>query len=81
MSLRCWWFGHEPHPEDPAPPECVTCMHCGELVPCGDMVGDTRHAHMVDWLRYWFWRRWVPEACRACGGRFRHRSDCDGIPF
>lgn len=81
VRLRCWWLGCEPHPQDPAPPEYVTCMHCGEPVPYGDMVGDTRHNRATDWLRYWLWRRWYPAKCLACGGRFGCRDGCDGIPF
>lgn len=77
----CWWFGCAPHPQDPAPPDELTCMHCGRNVPYGDLVGDTRHNRTMDWLRYWLWRRWLPAKCPACGARYGHRSDCDGIPF
>lgn len=34
-----------------------------------------------DLLRYWLWRRWFPAKCTACGARYGHRGDCDGIPF
>ncbi len=81
VRLRCWWYGHEQHPQDSAPPESATCMHCGDYVPYGDMVGDTRRNRTLDWLRYWLWRRWLPAKCPACGARFGHRGDCDGIPF
>jgi hypothetical protein len=63
----CWWFGCAPHPQDPAPPDELTCMHCGMNVPYGDLVGDTRHNRTMDWLRYWMWRRWIPAKCPACG--------------
>lgn len=81
VRLRCWWFGCEPHPQDSAPPDEITCMHCYRNVPYGDMVGDTRHNRTIDWLRHWMWRRWVPAKCSACGTRFGHRGYCDGIPF
>jgi len=81
VRLRCWWFGCEPHPQDSALPDELTCMHCGRNVPYGDMVGDTRHNRTMDWLRYWLWRRWLPAKCPACGARYGHRGDCDGIPF
>ncbi len=80
-KLRCWWHGHERHPQDSAPPEETTCMHCGEYVPYGDMVGDTRHGRMMERLRYWHPLRWLPRRCAACGAMFGHRGDCDGIPF
>lgn len=81
VRLRCWWFGCEPHPQDPAPPDEITCMHCFRNVPYGDMVGDTIHNRTKDGLRYWLWRRWLPAKCPACGARYGHRGDCDGIPF
>jgi hypothetical protein len=79
--VRCWWYGHEQHPQDSAPPDEATCMHCGEYVPYGDMVGDTRHNRLMERLRYWLFRRWIPSKCPACGGRFRCLQDCDGVPF
>lgn len=79
--LRCWWFGCAQHPQDSAPPDYATCMHCGECVSYGDMVGDTRHNRTMGWLRYWMWRRWLPEKCPACGARYGHKGDCDGVPF
>lgn len=81
VRLRCWWLGCEQHPQDPAPPDYATCMHCGECVPYGDMIGDTRRNRTMGWLRYWMWRRWWPEKCPACSSRFGHSDDCDGIPF
>lgn len=81
VGLRCWWYGHEQHPQDSAPPESATCMHCGEYVPYGDMVGDARHNRVMGSLSYWLWRRWRPAKCPACGARYGHRGDCDGIPF
>lgn len=77
----CWWFGCAPHPQDTAPPDELECMHCGMNVPYSDMVGDTRHNRTIGWLRYWLWRRWIPAKCYACGARFGHRENCDGVPF
>lgn len=81
VRLRCWWLGCEQHPQDPAPPDYSLCMHCGDAVPYGNMVGDTRYNRVMGWLRYWMWRRWMPEKCHACGARYGHRGDCDGLPF
>ena len=78
-SLLCWWCGHEQHPQDSAPPESATCMYCGEPVPYGDMVGDTRHSRTMDGLRYWLFRRWWPARCGDCGKRFGGHSEC--LPF
>jgi len=81
VRLRCWWLGCEQHPQDPAPPDYATCMHCGGIVSYGDMVDDTLRNRTMRWLRYWMWRRWLPEKCSACGARYGHRGDCDGLPF
>lgn len=84
VRLRCWWYGHEQHPQDSAPPESATCMHCGDCVPYSDMVGDTRHNRLIDrwhWLKWTLVRRYLPRKCPACGSRFGHSDDCDGIPF
>lgn len=59
-------------------------MHCGECVPYSDMVGDTRHARFMDYLRRMYWHvigRWRPTNCPACGGRGGCKPGCDGIPF
>lgn len=82
--IRCWWFGCEGHPQDPAPPDYLGCMHCGDIVPYGDMVGDTRHNRMVERLRWVKWKlleSWRPTPCPACGKRGECADDCDGIPF
>ena len=50
MRLRCWWFGCTPDPLDHTPPDYLECMHCGESVGYGDLVGDTRHHRFMDWL-------------------------------
>jgi hypothetical protein len=84
VRLRCWWFGHEQHPQDYTPPDEATCMHCGEYVPYSDMVGDTRHNRAIDSMHRVWWHivgRWLPHKCHACGERFKCKPDCDGIPF
>jgi len=80
--IRCWWFGCEGHPQDPAPPEYLECMYCGDIVPYGDMVGDTRHNRFKAWAIYWFWRKWWPAKCADCGRRWRACDESvDHIPF
>lgn len=81
VRLRCWWLGCEQHPHDSAPPEYATCIHCGECVPYGDMVGDTRHNRAKAWARYWLWRKWWPAKCSDCGGRWQHDATRDHLPF
>ena len=79
--LLCWWFGCRPyfqcsHDQGDATP----CARCGAPDCCyGDMVGDTRHARLKRWLRYWLWRRWVPAKCEDCGKRFGGHDQC--LPF
>ena len=70
-NLRCWWFGCEPHPEDPAPIEHLECMHCGELMDYEGLVGITRYRAFKEWCRYWFFRKWWPVKCEVCGKRWR----------
>lgn len=77
---RCWWRGCERHPQDPAPQDYVTCMHCGDIVSYGDEVGDTRRNRTIEWL-WRQYRRIVPRKCPSCGSRFEHRDDCDELPF
>lgn len=79
--LRCWWFGCEADPQDHAPPEYAKCMHCGQAVPYSDAVGDTRHNYAKAWARYWLWRKWWPERCAYCGGRWTHDETKDHVPF
>lgn len=81
--LRCWWFGCEAHPQEHCHRDdgWLTCMHCGHEVPYGDLVGDTRHNRAKAWARYWLWRRWWPERCGDCGGRWTHDETKDHVPF
>lgn len=81
QRVSCWWRGHEPHPQDPSPPEALSCMHCGGWVSYGDMVGDTRQNAFKNWARYWLFRRWFPKKCSMCGRRRGHSLECDDIPF
>lgn len=80
MNIKCWWFGCEPHPQDPSPPEFLMCDRCGENVSYGDLVGDTRHERFKAWVKYYFFRKWWPEKCKSCGRRFKPCDD-DCIPF
>ena len=80
---RCWWFGCEPHPQEYCHrgDDWLTCMHCGRETPYGDLVGDTRHNRAKAWARYWLWRKWWPEKCSDCGGRWTHDDTRDHLPF
>jgi hypothetical protein len=79
--IRCWWFGCEPRPDDPAPPDYLECQHCGELVTYGDLVGYTRHNRArarVMYVLSFVWR----DRCPDCGRRFGPCDDrVDHIPF
>lgn len=79
--LRCWWFGCEPHPQDPAPPEFLECYRCGGIVDYGDLVGYTRHERAKDWAHYWMFRKWWPKKCFDCGHRWKCDETKDHIPF
>ena len=79
--LRCWWFGCEGHPQDPAPPEYLHCAHCDQVVDYSDMVGDTRHNRAKAFAAHWLWRKWWPKKCPCCGGRWRHDETHDHLPF
>lgn len=82
-NLVCWWFGCRPdydHPGEVAPNYIVPCSRCGAPdTPYADRVGDTRHQHAVDFLRYWGFRRWWPTRCASCGKRFGAHREC--LPF
>jgi hypothetical protein len=77
--VLCWWFGCEPHPQDPTPAEYAQCQRCGEIVTYEHMVGITRYNAAKGWLRYWMFRRWWPSPCVDCGKRFGHHHEC--LPF
>jgi len=80
---RCWWLGCEAHPQEYCHrnDDWLTCLHCGREVGYGDLVGDTRHNRAKEWARYWFWRKWWPERCSTCGGRWTHDETKDHLPF
>lgn len=82
IPLRCWWFGHEQHPQDSAPVEEARCMHCGDYVSYADRVGDTRHLRLVDALNRFKWK-WLERTkpCEVCGQRRVCAPECDRIPF
>ena len=75
--IRCWLFGCEPHPQDPAPIEHLQCRRCGEVMQYSDLVGDTRWNRVKE--RATFWRDWFPERCFDCGKRYGKHKDC--LPF
>lgn len=82
MGINCWYFGHEHHPDDSTPIEAITCIKCGELMSYDDLVGDTRHLRLIDFMRHWFFRKWFPAKCTACGRRWRECDETvDHIPF
>lgn len=77
MKLRCWWFGcrgYNPDYDD-------LCGRCGQEIPYHDLVGDTRHEYFKFLLKYWFYRKWIPEKCKDCNKRYGRHTDCDEIPF
>lgn len=83
MRIYCWWFGCKPHPQDPAPPEHITCFRCSELVPYSDLVGDTRHQRFIDGAKSLWYRltKWWPRYCLICKSR-RCDNDIDThLPF
>jgi len=82
MGIYCWWFGHDRHPDDYSPPDEITCMNCGRHMSYDDLVGDTRHMRFMNFVRYWFFRKWFPAKCLDCGRRWRECDDTvDHIPF
>ena len=81
--LRCWWLGCEPHPQEQyhRDDNMLRCVHCGEEVSYGDLVGDTRQNRAREWAHYWLWRKWWPARCECCGGRWMHDETKDHLPF
>lgn len=87
IRLSCWWFGCDPdydedrdHPCGLSPNYVVPCKRCGAHdTDYADRVGDTRHNRLMEWLRYWCFRRWWPAPCVDCGKRFGDHSEC--LPF
>lgn len=83
LGLLCWWFGCLPdydHPCELSPNYVVPCRRCGERdTSYADRVGDTRHAKLIQVLRYWLWRRWMPAKCSDCGKRRGGHDQC--LPF
>lgn len=80
MGIRCWWLGHEKHPDD-YDPEHAQCIHCGDHVSYADLVGDTRHNRFKEWCNYYFFRKWWSAKCSSCGHRFKHDESNEHIPF
>ena len=78
-KFRCWWFGCEPHPQDPAPPEYLECQHCGGYVDYYSLVGICVYRTVTEWLAYWLLRKWFPVKCKDCGNRYGCDDGC--LPF
>ena len=87
-KLRCWWFGCVP--DESRVCGCDSDRNYDYNTPCkrcdcfdvsyADMVGDTRHNRLKEWLRYWLFRRWIPAKCPDCGKRpYKPCDKC--IPF
>lgn len=55
------------------------CQRCDNAVSYSDMVEDTPYKRLRDWIKYWFFRKWIPAICRQCGRRYGNHYDC--IPF
>ena len=82
MGIRCWWFGCEPHPQDCADPEFIECRHCGEIVSYEHLVGLRLYNDVKKFCRHWFFRKWIPKKCWACGHRWKKCDESfDHIPF
>ena len=79
--LRCWWFGCEQHPQDPSPPDSVSCMHCGGYVEYSHLVGDTRHSRFMESCARFSWRMLFPRKCVDCGHRYKCDETVDHLPF
>ena len=86
--LLCWWFGCAPDFDD----EGVLldyqyggdpkCKRCGDDVCFGDIVGDTRHNRLIEWLKNWLYSKWIPLKCEYCGRIWRKcDKSIDHIPF
>lgn len=77
--LICWWFGCKPDYGN-AGTSHTPCSRCGEWdIDYAILVGDTRHSHLKDHLRFWLFRLWIPERCRDCGKRRCADDTC--LPF
>lgn len=83
MNPLCNWFGCKGpgfDPDDFLPRSGSLCVRCGEEIPYGDLVGDTRHNRTARRLAYWLFRKWWPEKC-TCGKRFAHEETDRCLPF
>jgi hypothetical protein len=77
-KLICWFFGCIWDQQDTAPLEYLECKRCGGFVQYSDMIGDTRHNRLKEYLLHFF-RIFVPGKCIDCGKRYGDHSNC--IPF
>lgn len=81
MRFRCWFFGCQPKLDDLTPPEYLECHRCGENICYGDIVGDNRYYRFKEFLKWWLFRKWIPEKCYSCGKRYRCDDIGHDIPF
>lgn len=60
-----------------------SCIRCDrELVDDVDRcVWESRHAIVIGFFRYWFFRRWLPEICPTCGKRLNQCDSDNCLPF
>ena len=94
MNIRCWWDGHEPDYSSQAfdgdPNDYgwhTPCKRCGLWdIEYHELVEDTRKQKLINWCRFWFFRKWWPIKCGICGRRWKKCPEndehfCDSIPF
>jgi len=78
MGIHCWYFGCKPH-DSSQNYNFIPCKRCGHEVSYGDLVGDTRHEKVKAFIKYYLYRKWIPEKCGECGKRYGKHFGC--IPF
>lgn len=79
MKVKCWWFGCKAHPQDPSPPEYLSCMRCDEILDYESLAGITRWNAVKEWLIWFFLRSWLPKKCEDCRKRYGSHDNC--LPF
>jgi hypothetical protein len=79
--MRCWLFGHKEEwifHNRSAQPVCIRCLKVMEY---DDFVMNSRWERLVDFFKYWLFRKWFPEKCYCCGHRYEFDESVDHIPF
>ena len=65
----CWWFGHKQEKYGYA------CERCGLWdIP----LSETRHNRLTGFFYWYCFRKWFPEKCKTCGGRYK--CTCGDMP-